>query len=342
VNRFIGSAVVVLVFLACQGSQGVQGPEGPQGPQGPTGPAGATGAAGPQGIPGEWGMIPHAYFDADMTGFELFSGQGNTDVSTAPLMGGKIFTNAVNQAPWVSSTNKIPANPHWTYEVRGSFRRQNLNGSAGGIYLSVRLFDAAGADITGDGTWWYYPAANVALGDTNWHTYSGKFGSGTGRPIPAAARFMTVGAILNYDGAVAGNRNYEVTGLQIAPAGRPALTIQDSRAGCPLGGAVAGTTVLMTTGAFAVDRPAQVHVVSSIISNANGRRDVELRVDGAPVAYSLVRTEIKDWAPHNVQWAGLLQPGNHTIELRAGSSLPSTDGYGCGAGWGALTVTFQD
>jgi hypothetical protein len=344
VNRFssFSAAVLAVLIAACQGAQGIQGPEGQQGPQGPTGPVGAAGAAGPQGAPGEWGMVPHPYFDQDMTGFTLFSGQGNTDVSTAPLAGGKIFTNAVNQAPWVTSTTRIPANPHWTYEVRGSFRRQNLNGSAGGIYLAVRMFDDTGMDITGDGTWWFYPANNIALGDTNWHTYSGKFGSGTGRPIPAAARFLTVGAILNYDGAVAGNRNYEVTGLQIAPAGRPAIVIEDSRPGCPSGGSVSGVTVLMTTGSFAVDRPAQVHVTSSIISNANGRRDAELRVNGAPVAYSLIRSDIKDWAPHNVQWSGVLQPGDHTIDLRAGSSLAITDGYGCGAGWGKLIVTFQD
>lgn len=339
-NRFIGISVVAVFFLAaCSGQQGPQGPEGPQGVQGPAGPAGV---AGPQGVPGDWGMIPHAYFDQDLTGFSLFMGTGSAAVSAAPLTGGKAFTNAVNDAPWISSDARIPANPHWTYEVRGSFRRQNLNGSAGGIYLAVRLFDEAGADISGDGTWWFYPASNVALTDANWHTFSGKFGSGTGRAIPAAARFMTVGAILNYDGAVAGNRNYEVTGLQIAPAGRPAIFATDNRAGCPNVNQTAGVTVLVSSGTFTLDRPAQVHVVSNIISRALGRRDAELRVDGGAVAFSLVRTEVNDWAPHNVQWSGTLQPGNHFIELRAGSNLTSPDGYGCGAGWGTLTVTFQD
>lgn len=344
-NRFIGFSVVVVLILAaaCSGTPGPQGPEGPQGQQGATGPAGATGAAGPQGLTGDWGMVPHPYFDQDMGGFALFQGQGSTAVSTTPLAGGKIFTNAVNDAPWVSSTARIPANPHWTYEVRGSFRRQNLNGSAGGIYLAVRMFDDTGADITGDGTWWFYPASNVALADTNWHTYSAKFGSGTGRAIPAAARFMTVGAILNYDGAVAGNRNYEVTALQIAPAGRPAIYATDNRAGCPNVNSTAGVTVLITTGTFTLDRPAQVHVTSSIISTALGRRDAELRVDGGAVTYSLVRTDtVRDWMPHNVQWSGTLAAGNHVIELRAGSNLTSPDGYGCGPGWGQLTVTFQD
>jgi len=343
VNRIIGCSLVVLffAFAACSSTPGPQGPDGPQGLQGPAGPVGATGAAGPQGLPGDWGMIPHPYFDQDMTGFNLFQGTGSTAVSTAPLAGGKIFTNAVNDAPWISSTARIPANPHWTYEVRGSFRRQNLNGSAGGIYLAVRMFDDTGTDITGDGTWWFYPASNVALTDTNWHTYSAKFGSGTGRAIPAAARFMTVGAILNYDGAVAGNRNYEVTALQISPAGRPAIYATDNRAGCPNNN-TGGTTVLASTGIFTLDRPAQVHAVGNIISRTIGRRDVTLFVDGGGATYSLVRTEVNDWAPHNLQWAGTLAAGNHTIELRGNNTLTSPDGYGCGPTWGQLTVTFLD
>jgi hypothetical protein len=287
-------------------------------------------------------MISHPYFDQDMTGYTIVQGQGTADVSTAPLAGGKSFTNAVNQAPWVASTARIPANPHWTYEVRGSFRRQNLNGSAGGIYLAVRMFDDTGTDITGDGTWWFYPASNIQLADTNWHTFSAKFGSGTARSLPANARFMSVGAILNYDGAVAGNRNYEVTGLQIAPAGRPPIFATDNRPGCPNTGSVAGVTVLATTGAFVLDRPAYVHAQGNIISSALGRRDLDLRVDGAAVTYSLVRTEIRDWAPHQLQWTGQLQAGSHTIEMRAGNTLTTPDGYGCGAGWGHITVTFLD
>jgi len=287
-------------------------------------------------------MVPHPYFDQDMTGFNLFQGTGSTAVSTAPLAGGKIFTNAVNDAPWVSSTARIPANPHWTYEVRGSFRRQNLNGSAGGIYLAVRMFDDTGADITGDGTWWFYPASNVALTDTNWHTYSARFGSGTGRALPAAARFMTVGAILNYDGAVAGNRNYEVTALQIAPAGRPPIFATDNRPGCPPVGSTAGVTVIVTTGPVVLDRAAYVHVEANTISLSTGRRDVGLFVDGANLTVQLVRTEVRDWAPHQIQWTGLLAAGTHVIELRANSNLASPDGFGCTGGYGHLTVTFQD
>jgi len=343
VIRTVVRSVVILVIAvaaACTGPVGPAGQDGSQGPQGPVGPAGP---AGPSGPPGDWGMIPHPYFDQDLTGWAIVSGQGSNDVSAAPLAGGKVFTNAVNQAPWIGSTTRIPANRHWTYEVVGSFRRQNTNGSAGGIYLAVRMFDDMGADITGDGTWWFYPAANVQLTDTSWHTYSAKFGSGTSRPIPAAARFMSVGAILNYDGAVAGNRNYEVSALQIAPTRRPPIYAPDTRTGCPpAGGSAGGVTVLATTGAFVVDRPATVHATANIISVTSGRRDTRIYVDGALVTEHLVRTEIRDWAPHQVQWTGTLAAGPHTVELRAGSTLAGPDGYGCGPSYGQLTVTFLD
>ena len=287
-------------------------------------------------------MIPHPYFDQDMAGWTVVSGAGSTAVSAAPLAGGKAFTNDVNQAPWISSGARIPTNAHWTYEVRGSFRRQNLNGSAGGIYLAVQLFDETGADIGGDGTWWFYPATNVQLTDTNWHTFSAKFGSSTARPFPANARLMTVGAILNYDGAVAGNRNYEVTGLQVAPSGRPPIFATDTRAGCPPAGSTGGVTVLVTTGSFTLDRPAWVNVTGNMISMSTGRRDVAVYVDGAQRTVSLVRTEVRDWAPHQEHWTGLLAAGTHTVELRAVNTLVGLDGYGCGSSHGHLTVLFLD
>lgn len=119
-------------------------------------------------------------------------------------------------------------NPHHTYEVRGSFRRPTTTGSAGGIYLAVLLYDGAKANITGDGTWWFYPVSGVSLGDTNWHTYSARFGAGTQRPLPAAARYMSVGAILNNDNDAPGNRNYEVAGLSIRSVPlRPSETTDD-------------------------------------------------------------------------------------------------------------------
>ncbi|MGC8903451.1 MAG: hypothetical protein ACP5KD_08980, partial [Fervidobacterium sp.] len=80
----------------------------------------------------------------------------------------------------------------------------------GSFYLAVRLFDKDGNNITGEGTWWYYPAKAVYPG-TNWTYYYGVFGAGTSKPFPNNAVYMTVGAILGYNG----NRVMQVQGITI-------------------------------------------------------------------------------------------------------------------------------
>ncbi len=240
--RVLGA--VFLVALGCSTNpqtpppEGPQGPVGPQGPQGPMGPPGErgpqgepgpVGATGPAGRDGEDELFPDPYFEQEMTYWQLnFNTQGSVVSSTSAIAGTKVFTNTVNQQASVSSKRLVPVNPNNTYEVTGSFRRPTTTGSAGGIYLAVLLYDSNKATINGDGTWWFYPVAGVSLTDTAWHTYSARFGAGTLRTLPAAARYMSVGAILNYDGAVAGNRNYEVAGLGIrSVALRPSETLED-------------------------------------------------------------------------------------------------------------------
>jgi hypothetical protein len=182
----------------------------------------------------------------------------------------------------------------------------------------------------------------LPLTDTNWHHYAAKFGNGTSHPFPNNARTMTVAAVINHNSINPGDTHEELTGLQILPAGRPPIQVFDNRAGCPPGGATAGTTVLMSTGSFTVPRQSTVTVSANILSIATGRRDVELRVDGNVQMSTLNRTEVRDFAPHHIDWIGGLSPGAHTIELRAGGNLTSPDGYGCGAQWGNLTVHFDD
>jgi hypothetical protein len=122
----------------------------------------------------------------------------------------------------------VPVNPHHTYEVKGSFRRPATTGSAGRIFLAVLLYDGAKANIPGDGTWWFYPVKALELTDTDWHTYSARFGAGTQRPLPTAARYMSVGAILNNDNDEPGNRIYEVAGLGIRSVSpQPSETTDD-------------------------------------------------------------------------------------------------------------------
>ncbi len=201
---------VFLLLAACTGSVGPKGDPGDPGAQGPGGPAGAPGRDA------EENLFPDPYFEQDMTFWKLnLASQGSVVTSSTAIAGNKVFANAANQVSYLQSMRLIPVNAHHTYEVTGSFRRPGTAGSAGGIYLVVHLFDEAKADIAGDGTWWYYPVANVQLTDTDWHTYRAQFGFNTQRPFPANARYMSVGAALNYDGSVAGNRIYEVSGLGI-------------------------------------------------------------------------------------------------------------------------------
>lgn len=211
-----------------QGERGIQGEQGPQGEQGLQGPDGPRGETGPAGRDGEDELFPDPYFEQDMDFWESHHSQGAIISSTSAIAGTKVFTNTANAQVWLSSKRLVPVNPHHTYEVKGSFRRPTTTGSAGGIYLAVLLYDDAKANITGDGTWWFYPVAGLSLTDTDWHTYSARFGAGTQRPLPAAARYMSVGAILNNERDESGDRNYEVAGLGIrAVSPRPSETTDD-------------------------------------------------------------------------------------------------------------------
>lgn len=334
--------VLVSLLLACTGPKGdpgaagADGVQGPVGPTGPAGPQGALGPTGPQGLEGGAGFIPDPNFQQDLAKWTVVTGMGTNVVVPDAPGGTRVFENALNEQAWLSSTTMVPVNPHWSYEVRGTFRRKNLNGSAGSIYLAVRLFDQAGANLGGDGTWWYYPVSNLQLTDVAWHTYSARFGSGTGRPILANARFMTVGAILNYDGSVPGNRFYQVAGLAIDRVARDAIYAVDVRPGCPPVSAGAGQTLISTT--FTLDRGSFARISARTISSALGRRDTVLRVDGSDVNNHLVRTEVTDWAQHTNDWVGWLGTGSHTVAFIGSNAV----GYGCGSGWGHIAISFQD
>ena len=77
------------------------------------------------------------------------------------------------------------------YVLVGAFKRIESVGNLGRIYLAVRLFDDSGANIGGDGTWWYYPVGHEELADSEWHTYSVDFGPGFGRAFPPEANTMS-------------------------------------------------------------------------------------------------------------------------------------------------------
>ena len=176
----------------------------------------AAGRLSPDALIDGASYIPDSYFRSGMRFWALWQGAASVIQISDAIAGNRVLQNDPNQVAWIYSRAVVPCRSNATYEVTGSFRRPGTTGSAGTIYLAVILMDANGANITGDGAWWYYPVVGVALTDTVWHSYSAQFGAGTARTFPANARFMTVGATLNYDGSVPGNRTYQVAGLEIA------------------------------------------------------------------------------------------------------------------------------
>jgi hypothetical protein len=285
---------------------------------------------------GGWGYIPNPYFEADLDGWQVTLGSGSVVTTTSPLAGTKAFANNVNQQAWISSTRLVPVNPHWTYKVSGSFRNTTSAGTTGNIFLIVRAFDASGNNITGDGSWWYYAANNVGMSDTDWHTFTGTFGAGTAKPLPSNAKFITVGAALNYAGpGIAGNRVYEVQSLNIENTRRPPIWVTDTRSGCPP--AFNPNTAQMSS-TFTLDRPAYVSVSATIYSSGTGQRYTSLRVDSVEVSRSFV----SGVGHHYNQWVGLLAAGSHNIALFGVNVSPPTNGFGCGELEGNMKIEFDD
>jgi hypothetical protein len=291
-------------------------------------------------------MIPDPYFEEYLARWQVVpaksTGVGILAVVDDSVAGKSVFQNNPGALPWLSSTTMLPVNRHHTYEARGSFRRESLSGTTGTIYLAVRLFNDAKAEIAGAGDWWLYPAENVSIADDQWHTYSGRFGSGTAHPIPADGRYMTVGAILNNNGGAPGDRVYQVAGLGIWPVARSTMYTRDTAVGCPPARTTTPGTTVLVSQAFVLDRAADVHTNVQILSRALGRRDTVLFVDGVRANYHLLSTPVNDWAVHAHAWAGSLGEGAHTIELRANTTLASPDGYGCGGDWGYIATSFAE
>lgn len=115
---------------------------------------------------------------------------------------GKVGPYAIRNLNYGSSTGllesySIPVDPTKTYRIRGWF----LGGGASAtFYMMLALYDGAGGNITGDGSYWYYPASNVTATST-WTLYEGLFGAGTSKPFPTNALSMAPGVLLNYNSA---------------------------------------------------------------------------------------------------------------------------------------------
>ncbi|MBB6061880.1 uncharacterized protein YoxC [Thermosipho japonicus] len=138
-----------------------------------------------------------------LDGWHTWAG-GGTVVEVSDGVGGKHAATNNDGQVWWAYSSRVPIDPNNTYIVECYAR--TLSGSNGVFYLAVVLFDKNGNNISGDGTWWYYPAKAV-VPPSNWTRYIGLFGAGTSKPFPSNARYMSVGFILNYNGR---NRKMQV------------------------------------------------------------------------------------------------------------------------------------
>lgn len=132
---------------------------------------------------------------------------------------------------WINGADRIPLDPAKTYRFRGRIRR--TAGSGRTAYLGVALFDSAGANISGDGTQWFYVASAITPA-SDWITYTALFGASTSKPFPSNARTMTPLAVLSYDTAGATDQLQDVrieealpTSL-LAPDSVSTLNIQEA------------------------------------------------------------------------------------------------------------------
>ena len=141
-------------------------------------------------------------------------------VTDAP-MGNNTIRNVVGTGTSSAGMQSIPIDPNRTYRIRTIARK--VGTVTGTFYGGVMLLDSAGANITGDGTYWFYSPSNVA-GSTSWTTYEGFFGVGTAKTFPSNARTMRPLVLMNSGGA--GTGYFEVNFIGIEEV-IPGVLIQD-------------------------------------------------------------------------------------------------------------------
>eukprot|EP01001_Neometanema_parovale_P009758 NODE_5_length_5289_cov_242.816492_g4_i0.p1 GENE.NODE_5_length_5289_cov_242.816492_g4_i0~~NODE_5_length_5289_cov_242.816492_g4_i0.p1 ORF type:complete len:1679 (-),score=414.19 NODE_5_length_5289_cov_242.816492_g4_i0:253-5238(-) len=115
------------------------------------------------------------------------------------------------------------------------------------------------------------------------------------------------------------------------PATPLAVSIPDSRAGCP-GSYPAGQPLITST--FEMKEAGSVYVTAEIIRHAAGRDDVTLVLDGTVVARDLPYSAVKTWQQGYLTYSGNVGAGRHTFWV-AGSK---DSVYGCGSSWGRINV----
>ncbi len=99
-------------------------------------------------------------------------------------------------------SNMTPIDHNATYEVDIEVQEDGTVGvaGAGAMYLGVRLLDANGNEIAGDGSFWrYFRAFQGVASKGIWHKFSDRIGRGTNYPFPAGATKFGLLALMNYN-----------------------------------------------------------------------------------------------------------------------------------------------
>jgi predicted phage tail protein len=160
-----------------------------------------------------YNMVINSDFESGLDGWSLYNGTMPTVVTaTNPKTGKFAAQNPAGVHSWFTSQKMIPIQRDRAFIVEGYFK--TISGTAGTAYLIVQLLDASGANITGDGSNWYYPYLAQVPG-AEFEFRFGVFGGSTSKTFPASAAYMRVGAILNYNIGSGNNRIMQVQGLRI-------------------------------------------------------------------------------------------------------------------------------
>lgn len=150
-----------------------------------------------------------AWLDYGGAGMPLF-----VTVTDGPRGNTAIRSSAAGSGNWINEQKRIPIDPTKQYRVR-SFAR-TVSGAGSLFYMGVALFDANGANITGDGSQWYY-AASAVQPPASWQEYVASFGAGTARTFPANARFMVPLVILSLSGGTSVQECQDVRIEEVLP-----------------------------------------------------------------------------------------------------------------------------
>lgn len=157
-------------------------------------------------VPSSSGSITPDPLASDPSAWAAHSGTiqfvGVSDLSA----GATALQNPAGQASFPFTGPLIPIDTAKRYRVEVSVKQQV--GTAATAYLAVAWYNASGALIDAstaapagwlaNGTFSYYGLANQVV-PTTWTTYGIGFGSGEAAAIPSSARFVRIGALLNYN-----------------------------------------------------------------------------------------------------------------------------------------------